>query len=184
MLGLAERVESLLAQLAAHAALPHAAKRRGVVVGERIVDPERAGLDFLHRLERPGQVARVDVRAETELRSRGERNRFVGVPDHLNRRNRPEHFFAHDGVRRLHVGQHGRARRTSLARRPPAGRRQTEASRLRLRARRTCSSTRSRARSEMSGPRSVSGSNPLPSFSDRVCSTNRSTNALAIGSTT
>ena len=36
----------LLAKLAPHAAPPHPAEWDGVVVGEGVVDPERAGFDF------------------------------------------------------------------------------------------------------------------------------------------
>ena len=68
VLGLAEGVEPFLAELASHAALAHAAKRRGVVVGERIVDPERAGLDLLHRASAPTSGSGVDVGAEAVLR--------------------------------------------------------------------------------------------------------------------
>src|SRR5436190_16358598 len=45
VLGLAERVQPLLPKLPPHAAFPHPAKRRRIVVGERIVDPERTRLD-------------------------------------------------------------------------------------------------------------------------------------------
>src|SRR4029079_2101570 len=58
VLGLPERVEALLAELSAHAALAHAAERRGIVVRERVVDPERAGLDLLHRRQCPREVLR------------------------------------------------------------------------------------------------------------------------------
>src|SRR6185503_5239604 len=76
VLRLAERVEAFLAELATEARLAHAAERRRVVVGERIVDPERAGLDLVHRRQRVLQRAREDVGAEAVLRLRRHRDRF------------------------------------------------------------------------------------------------------------
>ena len=93
--------------------------------------------------------------------SRGQRDRFVGVLHRPDRRDRPEHFLAHHGIDvGADVGQHGRRVEVAGADVEPAGR---------LRARRapsaiarcTCSSTRARARSEIIGPRSVSGSMPV-----------------------
>ena len=48
VLGLLERLESLLAQLAPDARLLHPAERPRVVVGQRVVEPHRAGLDLAH----------------------------------------------------------------------------------------------------------------------------------------
>ena len=66
VLGVLERLQALLAELAAEPGLLHAAERPGVVVGQRIVDPHGAGSDLTQAADRSLEVARVDVRAEAE----------------------------------------------------------------------------------------------------------------------
>src|SRR5882672_6698446 len=53
VLGLAKLVEAFFPELARMAGLPHAAERARVIIGERVVDPERAGSNTLHRFHRP-----------------------------------------------------------------------------------------------------------------------------------
>src|SRR4051794_14157404 len=77
VLGLLERLQPLLAELAAEARLLEAAERPGVVVGQRVVEPDRARLDLAHAAEDRPQVARVDVGAEAEARAVGELDRLV-----------------------------------------------------------------------------------------------------------
>src|SRR5689334_22602549 len=48
VLGLLERLEALLAELASHARLLHAPERPGVVVGQGIVDPDGSRLQLPH----------------------------------------------------------------------------------------------------------------------------------------
>ena len=99
MLGLAEGVEPFLAELAPHAALAHAAERRGVVVGERVVDPEGAGLDLVPSPS-CAQV-RLLVKmfgAEAVLGAGGEGDRLVAVLDHLDRGDGSEDLLAVDSV--------------------------------------------------------------------------------------
>src|ERR687896_875228 len=66
VLRLLERLEPLLSELAAEARLLHAAERAGVVVRQRVVEPDRPRPDLAHAAEDRVQVARVDVAAEPE----------------------------------------------------------------------------------------------------------------------
>src|SRR4029450_4228889 len=77
VLGLLEGLEALLAQLAAEARLLEAAERPGVVVGERVVEPDRSGLDLAHAAHDGLQIACVDVGAEAEAREGGQVGRGV-----------------------------------------------------------------------------------------------------------
>ncbi len=63
VLGLEERLEPLLAQLARAAAELHPAERPGVVVGQRVVDPAGAGLDLFVVLLDRARVVAGQVRA-------------------------------------------------------------------------------------------------------------------------
>src|SRR2546427_3483733 len=65
MLRFSEFVQALFAQFSRMAGLTHASKRTGIVVGQRIVDPERAGRDPFHGLHGPLHVVGVDVCAQS-----------------------------------------------------------------------------------------------------------------------
>ena len=108
MLGLAEGIEPLGTELAADAAVAHAAEGPRVVVGQRVVDPERAGLDELHRAHRDAEVFGVDRRTEPELGVIGEADRFVGIPHHGHRQNRSEDLLAGRQAAVPHAGQQSR----------------------------------------------------------------------------
>ena len=77
VLGLLEGLEALLAELAPEARLLHPAERAGVVVGQRVVEPDRAGLDLAHAAHDRLEVARVDVAAEPVARRVRELDRLV-----------------------------------------------------------------------------------------------------------
>ena len=66
----------------------------GVVVGERVVDPHRAGPDLAHAAHRGLEVARVDVRAEPEAGRVRQRDRLVERVHRHDRRHRPEGLLA------------------------------------------------------------------------------------------
>src|SRR4026208_2077765 len=63
VLGLAKCVEPFFAQLAADAALAYAAERASLVVRERVIHPECARLDLLHRRLTERRVVREEVAA-------------------------------------------------------------------------------------------------------------------------
>src|SRR5690349_23813225 len=93
VLGLLERLEPLLAELAPKARLLVTAERPGVVVGQRVVDPDRAGLQLAHAAEDGLEVARVDVGAEPEARRVRELDRLVERAHRNDRRDRAERLL-------------------------------------------------------------------------------------------
>ena len=99
VLGLTKFVEAFLAEFAGVTSLLHAAERAGIVVAERIVDPERAGGDLVHRLHRPFHVVRVNVRAEAIDGVVGE---FDGVVDVFHAHDR-QHRAERLGVDEPHL---------------------------------------------------------------------------------
>ena len=77
--GLAKRVQAFFSELASNAAPAHSAERTCIVVGQRVVHPERAGLDVLHRPHRELQVLGEDRGAEAVFGIVRLGDRLVGV---------------------------------------------------------------------------------------------------------
>src|SRR5262245_57677764 len=96
VLRLLERLEALLAQLAPQPRLLHPAERAGVVVGQRVVEPDRAGLDLAHAAEDRVEVLRVDVAAQPVRRAVRQLDCFVETADGDERRDRPERLLAQE----------------------------------------------------------------------------------------
>src|ERR687896_1474970 len=96
VLRLLERLEPLLPQLAAEARLLHAAERAGVVVRQRVVEPDRPRPDLAHAAEDRVQVARVDVAAEPEAGRVRELDRLVERAHADDRRDRAERLLAQE----------------------------------------------------------------------------------------
>ena len=74
--------------------LLEAAERAGVVVGQRVVDPDRAGPQLAHAADGGLEVAGVDVGAEAELGPVGQLDRLVERADPDDRRHRAEGLLA------------------------------------------------------------------------------------------
>src|SRR5690348_8600028 len=66
VLGFSELIQTLLAQLAPVAAHLHATKWSGIVIGERIVDPECARLHLLVKLLHLAGIVGIEVRAQAK----------------------------------------------------------------------------------------------------------------------
>ncbi len=94
VLGLLEGLQALAAELAAEARLLEAAEGPGVVVGQGVVEPDRAGLDLAHAAKDVLQVPGVDVRAQAELCPVRELDRLVERLDGDDGRNGSERLLA------------------------------------------------------------------------------------------
>ena len=64
---LAELIQSLLAQLPPHATHLKPTKRPRIVIGQRIVNPQRPGLDLLEETFGLDRIIRVEVGSQTIL---------------------------------------------------------------------------------------------------------------------
>ena len=98
VLGLLEGLEALAAELAAEAGLLEAAEGAGVVVGQRVVDPDGAGAQLAHAADGALEVGGVDVGAEAELGAVGELDRLVERGDGDDRGDRAEGLLAQQGA--------------------------------------------------------------------------------------
>src|SRR5262245_32262387 len=101
VLRLLERLQAFLPELPAETGLLHAAERARVVVRQRVVEPDRAGLDLAHAAQDRVEVLRVDVAAEAEAGRVGELDRLVEALDRDERCNGAEGLLAQEvGFRR------------------------------------------------------------------------------------
>ena len=114
MFRLAERVEPFRAQFAADTGMAHAAKGRCVVVRQRFVDPEAAGLDVLHRPHRQLEVTGENRGAEAKFGIVGFGDRLVGVLDDEDRDHRAEKLFGGGDAAVLDAGDDGRLEEMAL----------------------------------------------------------------------
>src|SRR4029450_13655984 len=107
VLGLTKCVEPFFAQLAAEPALAHAAERAGLVVRERVIHPECARLDLLHRRHHVAQVVRVDVRAQAVLAVVRQGDRLVDVTHPYDSRDRAEYLLPRRTAAMADAVEHG-----------------------------------------------------------------------------
>src|SRR6185312_5311277 len=108
MLGFSELVETLLAQFATVAAHLHAPERPRVVIGERIVDPERARLHLLVKLLHLAGVVGIEVRAQAEGAVVGQLYRLVEVAIRHDGNGWTKRLLAHDTHRVINARKHRR----------------------------------------------------------------------------
>ena len=101
VLRLLERLQAFLSELAPETRLFHAAEGACVVVRQRVVEPDRAGLDLAHAAEDRVEILRVHVAAEAEAGRVGELDRLVEARDRHERGDRAEGLLAEQvGLRR------------------------------------------------------------------------------------
>ena len=104
----AERVEALTAELAAEAGGLPAAEGQGVVVDQRVVDPDHAGFEPLGGLHRLLEVGGEDRCAEAEGAVIREPDRLVEILHPADRGDRAKTFLAADRHVGRDAGQDGR----------------------------------------------------------------------------
>src|SRR5262245_5201038 len=101
VLGLLERLQTLTAELSAEPRLLEAAEGTGVVVGQGVVEPHRAGLHLSHAAQDGPEVLGVDVRSEPVGGGVGELDRLVQISYPNEWSNRAEGLLAQQvGLRR------------------------------------------------------------------------------------
>ena len=108
MFGFAEFVQAFFSELAGMSGLTHAAEGAGIIIGQRIVDPERSRRDAFHRFHRPFHIVRINIRAEAVGRIIGKSDGFVDIAHAHDRQDRAESLRPDEPHVLANVDHHGR----------------------------------------------------------------------------
>src|SRR5712691_7914904 len=107
MLGLTKLIQALFTQFTAHTAHLKTAERPGIVISQRIVDPERS---CLHLFEEPfgfDGIVGVEVGTQSILAIVGKSNGLVKATIGHDRNDWPKGLLAHDCHRVIDIGHNG-----------------------------------------------------------------------------
>src|SRR5262249_33259258 len=106
MLGLQELLQPLLAQFASQTTHLEAAKGSRIIIGQRVVDPQRTGLYLLKKSLDLARIVGVQIGSQPIWAIVRQRNRLVKRTVRHNWYGWPERFFAHNRHLVRDVGQY------------------------------------------------------------------------------